>query len=739
MKFKIIKKVIFSLILATALAIFSPLSFANAQELLVEDSVRFYDVHSIDAGEKLTLCASDYVYEINLSLEKSSIVTHEVKGAKKAYSSAGALVYLADDILYCNGDVVANFVVDFYAIDGNIYYCSANGIFNYTQENSEVTQLSTATAFTVTQNDNVVYYATKENGYCDVYSLSNGTTSLLHKRTRAFNKLIFDDVLYGASQNVLYNFDTMQVIDPESESFTIKNSVAYILKSNNIYTQDGFAIGSGNEILYPSDVSSYNDLLAVTSDFGLQLYSLTNGKYEKTRTIDVDCSLCAICPNSSVIYFSYENILYKYSNEISLVGEYAQYITDIAVDNFGNVYVSADSIYKNGELLYESLGGGIGINLASNDLACYYNGSFYLNGEFLFEKSNVSSFTLSDDNKIFALFSNGTVEKIDTDGNVIDTYNFDIEQGVSITMLHSLSNAGKIAIVDKTAHNVIFSIEPVAMVYDKIEPTVQEYDQDIIRKFTANTPVYSDMLRSSILTTLNENTTVFCLVYDIETNANFSLVAFSSQEGLKTGYVLKNTLTDTYEGELPLYESATTFFDSVHILTLPYNLEQAPNSRILTIENKGTSVELISKIYAFGQNWYKVRYENVVGFISAPSLQLDQFVPSIRPNVNATVTSTCATYEKQGDEFVETDVYISQNSRVEIVGIFDSNTEYTLVNYYNESAGGVRTCYVLTSNLKYDYTTPEQQIALVLILVLSITTIIAVAIGLKFYKTKRNN
>lgn len=740
MKFSVIKKAFFALILALALTLFSPLSFAIAQEKLDENSVRFYDVHTIDAGEKITLCASNHVYVMDETLNKDSIVTFEINGAKKAFSSLDSLVVLVDDALYCDGVEIARDVVDFYAFLGTVYYCSNNGIFAYDQLEGVTSQLSDENdAFAITENAGNVYYATKHNGYCDVFVLENGISSLLYQRTRAFHKLVFDDKLYGVSQNALYDFVSTSVVDAESESFTIKNSVTYILKSNNVYTQDGFALGSGKEIFYPTDASSFNDVLAISNGFGINLYTLTNGEYEKTKTIDAITEICAVCPKTTAIYYTNENVLYKWTEEKTEQYEYPKKIEDVTVDEQGNVYVSAQAIYKNGELLYENANCIIALNSANNDVVCYDCEAFYLNGEYAFEKQGIISFDIDDDGNIFALNSNGIVEQLDNDGNTVNTYQFEVEQAVSISILRSLSCAGKIAIVDKYAHNVIFSDEAIATVYETLTSTPDTYPNDFMRKLTANTSVYADMLRSSTLDVLNENTTVFCLVYDIETNANFSYVAYNTQDGLKTGYVLKSTLSDAIYGDTPLYDTATTFYDSVHVLALPYNLEQTPNSKLLTIENKGESVALISKINVFGFDWYNVRYNGIEGFISASSLQLDQYVPTIRPNVNATITTTCATYEKQGDEFVETNVFISQNSRVEIVGVFDTNTDYTLINYYNESAGGVRTCYVATSALKYDYTTPEQQIALILIVVLSVTTIIALVIGIGLYKSKHNN
>ena len=47
MKLKIIKKLLFAFILIVSLAISLPISTANAQEKLDEDSVRFYDVYEI--------------------------------------------------------------------------------------------------------------------------------------------------------------------------------------------------------------------------------------------------------------------------------------------------------------------------------------------------------------------------------------------------------------------------------------------------------------------------------------------------------------------------------------------------------------------------------------------------------------------------------------------------------------------------------------------------------------------
>ena len=740
MKLKIIKKLLFAFILIVSLAISLPISTANAQEKLDEDSVRFYDVYEIYSGEKITLCASNYVYELDLSLNSSDVIIHEVNNAKKAYSSNGSLVYLIANALYIDGVEITNGVIDFHAINGNVVYCGENGIFSYSQEEGQSILLyNNSNAFAITSNENDVYFATKQNGFTDVFKISNGETVLVHSKKRVFDKLVFDDKLYGIGSNTLYDFTTTTIIDVESESFTLINSTAYFLKSNNIYTKDGFVLGSGDKVFFPTDSSSCLGLLAVADYNGISIYSQEGEKYEKTQTIQAMANVCEICPHCPCIYYAYDNVLYKWKDGEIEQNQYPQTISDIAIDIYGNVYVSANGIYKNGEILYENLSGNVAINKANNSLLCYDGSAFYINGNVAFEKSNVISFDVDDDGYVFALLPNSTVEKINVMGATDKTYEFDLEEGVSLSILRSDGNAGKLSIVDKTAHNLIFSDSAIANVTTNVNVTIDDYDANFIRKTTAKTNVYSDMLQTTTLATFDENSTVFSLVYDVETNQNFSLVAFRKENGILTlGYVLKNDLSNTIGGEIPLYDTATTFYDDVHVLALPFNLEQAPNSKLLTIESKGTTVELISKISVFGYDWYKVRHDGIEGFVSAPSLQLGQYVPTIRPNVNATVNETCITYEKDGEIYVETDVFITKDTRVEIVGLFDSNVEFTLVKYYDSSAGGTRTCYVKTNALKYDYTTPEQQIALIVILVLSITTIIAVIIGVGVRKSKQH-
>ena len=136
-------------------------------------------------------------------------------------------------------------------------------------------------------------------------------------------------------------------------------------------------------------------------------------------------------------------------------------------------------------------------------------------------------------------------------------------------------------------------------------------------------------------------------------------------------------------------------------------------------------------------DWYKISADGIVGYVIAPSLQLGSYVPDVRPDANATTTESAQTYELVNGEFVATEnVVLMSGTKVEVVGVFDSNTEYSQIKYYDESAGGTRTCYVKTALLQYEYVTPEQKIALVVIIILIITTALAVFIGIRARKKR---
>jgi hypothetical protein len=74
--------------------------------------------------------------------------------------------------------------------------------------------------------------------------------------------------------------------------------------------------------------------------------------------------------------------------------------------------------------------------------------------------------------------------------------------------------------------------------------------------------------------------------------------------------------------------------------------------------------------------------------------------------------------------------------KVEVIGVFDSNTEYTQIRYFDGEAGGSRTCFVKTDALKYDHVTFEQQFAIIAVLIISATMVIVIIVFVK-QKNKR--
>ena len=170
---------------------------------------------------------------------------------------------------------------------------------------------------------------------------------------------------------------------------------------------------------------------------------------------------------------------------------------------------------------------------------------------------------------------------------------------------------------------------------------------------------------------------------------------------------------------------------------MPSAIESAPNATEFTVADKGTRVDVILKVGVDGNDWYKISYDGKVGYAPAAYLMLGGYDPGIRPDVNASLKADAVIYDLDGGSYEASGVVLAKGTKVEVIGLFDSNTEYTKIKYYDSDNGGTRTCYVLTRTLDYAYMKPEQKIAMILIPVIGITILVVVFIAYKITKRKK--
>ncbi len=717
--------IVFCLVLS--LGIFIPTS-VFADELLVEDGYyAFTSPTYLHAGEDITIVGENKVYVIN----SENKVTEFNVTANKAIFENNELVWLFDGDLFIGEKKLASSVIDFDVKGKKLVYVDNNAMYvclDFTQ--NEVFTVTESGFSSVAISGNGVFLKKNMGSYNDVYFCDDATrtVSLYLSYLKKFDTLIFDTKLWGIDGNVLYDMNEKTVVSPYANATSVYGGSIYYLADGCLYKHGEFLIGSGNQFSFPRSIDSNANYIYVVDEKGISQYSYSNNKFVEIKNIataNVSNVTTTALPNEKVYYSINSNV---YLNE-EIIYSAENVIIDVAIDGDSNIYYSTnDATYKNGVKIYD-VGGILAIAPSKKDVYVFSGGMLYKNGEITnITNSSAISFDVDGNGNVYFLKSN-SIDCHSYDGSLIMTIPHNAKKPADVKICYEQNKLGKLAIVDQLGHNVIFvNADAYVPSFSADETTA---DSELVRSTLVDTPLFSDINRSKIITTIKASTLLLCYSYELECNDFLAYVSYKNGNTLVSGYVKRTDLSNATLGKTPRYNTAKTFYDNVILHTLPYGLQEGDNKIVQLILNTNTEINLISKYNVYGEDWYKAEYDGSVGYVSANQIQLGSYVPTVRPDTNAKLIKVAAVYDKIDGKYVEDGIFLNQNTEIQVIGVFDSNTEYTQIKYYDDEAGGTRTCYVKTNTLKYDYVTFEQQFALIAVIILSVSMVIVMIIFAK--------
>lgn len=700
--------------------------------LFDKDSFAMLKSNHVFVKDAITVCADDCVYLIGENDEKT--IKH-IADTKKALYFADEFYYLTQDgSLYCENTILDGSVLDFDVNENGVFFVKDDGLYSYVDQVELLCAFENA--FSVAVSDDSVFVACYDvSATVYSYSLTTSTTSLVYEHKLSFERLAFDNsVLYGLDDNTIYDFNTKTVVHPEAVSVAINDGKTYYLRNDNLYCDNTLVAGINSPLRYPTKVLCVGEKVFIADETSLKIFSCTNLSVAQ-KTINLKISCFDYCPITDTLYYSKDNMLYSLSGGVPTKTEYESNITSISCDYQFNVYVCANGLYKNSpsNKVCDNTSM-IATNKAKSKVYYYYDGSIYQDGTKLFDCGQINDFEVDDDDNIYILAQN-SLAKYSVSGEALEDYSSTLENATysvfDITISKNSNTFAKLVLCDTYGHDVVITDIECA-IYKK---TAQTQHDNAIYTVIDSVAIYSDLTFTAI-DNLEVGENVICLQKDISENDFVSLVAKLDNGSYVCGYVPKWALNENLGGAINVdFGNATTFYDNVALYFLPYTLNLEPNKIVTTIPSAGTHVDLVAKYEILGEVFYKATVNGFTGYIPAFSVKIGNYDPNVFPVTNATVKSNTAVYESEG-VLAENSLMILQGTKVEVLQTFDSNQTYTRIRYYDAEAGGTRTCYVLTSSLSYDYMTPEQNIAAVMIVILSIITVVCLVIGVKMKMKK---
>ncbi|MBE5732011.1 MAG: hypothetical protein E7353_03150 [Clostridiales bacterium] len=732
------KKKIFTILIILCLVLsFGTLTtpLANADSLLIEDKYYFFaSPFYLHADEDITIVGKDKIYVINPDNE----VSIYSQTADKAIFDNGKLIRLYNGNLFVGEDQIASAVIDFDVQNEKLAYVDTNAVYvckNF--NNTEVITITHGGFSAIALSGNGIYLKKDMNSYDDIYFCNDTTLSVDLKKEycKKFDSLIFDTQLWGVDGNVLYDIDKNEkiTVSPYANAISVYGESKYYVADGCLYKDNELILGSGQDFYFPHSVDSNANNVYTVDENGVSCYSYKNQKFVKVNfSLPKKASCIAVTTLPEVeVYYTVSSDVYL-GEEIIYSAE--DTIVDIVVDSANNVYYTTNNeTYKNGEKIYD-LGGLLAIAPSKKDVYNLYNNVVYKNGEATAINDQAIAFDVDGSGRIYML-TPSNVNAYTLDGTLENTCLHNAIAPVDIDISYENNTLGKIAVVDKIAHNIIF-VDLDVYIPSFSAKDVQS-DEELLRSATETTPVFSDLNRSKIVAELPTSTMVICPNFTLACNDYLAYVSVKIGTNTICGYVDKTLLSNVIEGTAPRYKTAKTLYDNVTLHTLPCGLQEFDNKFVQIIHNKDTEFNLIAKYSVFGENWYKAEYDGAIGYVNASQIQLGAYVPNIYPNTNAKLTTTTAVYDKIDGKYVEDVIFLAKDTEVEVIGVFDSNTKYTQIKYYDSEAGGTRTCYVKTDSIKYDHVTFEQQFALIAVIILSVSTIIVIFIFTKHKRKRR--
>lgn len=696
----------------------------------VEATIFLDNVISISEG-KYALTAAGNVYALDFNLCTCSQIS---------VTESDVIAIAAKDSLLA---VATNTKISEYAV--------SNGYVTL-QKSYDIPNVSSIAYFA-----NELIYSVTDGAYSDIMKATNG--AFVYYGANVIGKLFeSEERLYGISSKG----EVIKIDAGGGEAVSTSGKVSAMAKNGIIYTlsTDGEAY-AGNDLIFASasdEQGFYRSPTDVYSRFG----SVVVADYYNNRV--------EVSTKDSTSYFTYMRpyavaldhrgglIVAHSANKLFFAESGKEYtadskITDIETTPDGTVYFIAGgklySVQGDSPTLIKS--DASAISVSTDGLRVKY-------------ASGTSVYDLATDNEIFqaaapitavAEDANGTIFALVKDSDKNSLYKYTAEQLTQVTSVTGKYNAvavsrtayGKIGYGDVLIADAENSLIKVVSSQDvgtivKSDVDVSDIDEEnIVYSTVCDCYIYSEINESSERTFVKSGTTVLVSKYDLTYDREFAYayVIIGKDDSIASGYIHRSVLTAPQEYVSPPANYGTVFVSNTPIYTLPsIHADKAINS-----VPKDTTFALRSFAdFDNGGKWYRVELSNgKSGYVKANGVSIKNHFPNgERPQYNATITehngSVGAKVYAKIDDITYTAVegeFLLNDTRVEIVGVYDVSQKYTLIRYYDEKLGTaeayVETIYLSTENYSI--------VQIAAIAVIAVTVILLAIVVIKAYSAKR--
>lgn len=731
------------------------------------------------------------IYHFDISGEYQETVSFSgidklVAGSNKLFLLSAGEVYYAP--IGSNGistfTTIGGFnnVTDIDLNDGVLYIAIDNSITLYdTATDTQTETLTTKkTPASISFFDGDIYYSAKSSAkaYTDIYRADAIKPSIDLLKINS-PKIIGGKKLYFMSAGTLKFNEDLQNSRLLTEISTITDVVDFCVYNDSIY-----CITNKGALYQLNEVGFLSTLLFASDSDAAKYYSFVQGVSVRAETlvaadygndrifvrkngfnyIPVFAPVATALDNNGTVYAAHsDNKISVYSagyNPTETI-DFNGSVTDIQIDYQNNLYVlSEDNLYIRANNSFDK----IAENVTAFTVSAFTNKVYYANGNSVYctddtstpafsITNNIVSLAIDANNKFYILADDDSdclIVKSSIDGSDAAYYTIDGASANSTQITLSLGNVGlvewgDIIITDTYTHRLMkISATDLGVKWiSEFDDTNVTADERIIRPINSTSYIYETPSEQGTPIKVTSDNLLIVPKYDLVTNANFSYVMYDDQKlnKLYIGYVLKSVLSEPLEYVAPPAVSAYVYFDN----TIIYEYPSALSKKLKTGLSKNTelSMKYFANYSSNGHKWYKVTYGDITGYVSASSVSVMNFLPdvSIRPQTNGEIISKddstgAHVYRLVDGEYtlIEGAAMLLVGKRVEIVELFDTSKEFTLIRYYDEEMQATSECYVKTIYVKYDSVTLIQVLAIILIVLAGVLIIILVARWLIYRK-----
>ena len=684
------------------------------------------------ADEEIYVYSEDKLYSFSYDLTKTTET--ELSGVLKYEKTDGAAAYLtADGVFSVNSDGTNDLIVpgatDF-TLSGSVTYavCGSDVIVRESDDLT-VTVPTGKNISSIAKCGQKVYFSVKSDafGYSDVYEVTPDGFTLAFDCLKNVEYLITGEEIayYGATKAVNpVNGDCVALpvnakrVSRLGGAFYSITANGELYKTENGLTSLVFACTGNQPGFYAFPGASY-------SDYG----KLFVADYANDRIAVMDDSVSYIDFARPIALTSdYSGVLYVYGKD-GLFSFRADNLSEppiafpysggkITSMTFGakGLFVLTDGkaySYDDGELTF--------VCNAKKIKAEYFGGQlYYLTDGGIFKEDDdyplvkgddIVDFDVAADKSIYCL-RKGEISCYSAEGDLIFSEKTD-ENATAFT-LSVLSNAytdfGDLVVTCRQTHRA-FNFKPPVASSAPVADLSYTDTGDVIRVTNGDAFIYRSPNSTEKLGKIPSGSTIIVGKYNLYETERMSYVLYEDADGLKEGYVYKGLIGKAKKERAPEFSTARTLYEN----TALYKFPSAGSVKLLDGVGKNVQVKVLNfaDYEANGVKWLKVSYGSQIGYMARDMLATNTVNPSDeRPQYNADLKKDAYIYDVVGGEYVNTGNVLKSGTSVEIVGIFDQNTKYTKVRYFDNEKG-IRECFVPTETLVSYSVTPLQVIGLI--------------------------